>query len=145
MLNLQTSLLRFRALPATQRSLRLESFAPKGGLDAENPIVRRGDKITLRKWPYSQPIVVCARQTNFELRLPRDGLKGSFCPSSSCVRGVVLSATSDGICPHSNDGRQPRTPGDKAPSARGLVGGSWLVQRVDGTPPRVSSPKRMPK
>jgi len=58
--------------------------------------------------------VVCVRETNSELRLLRDGLKGSFCPASSCARGVVLSATNDGICLHFNDGRRLRTPGDKA-------------------------------
>src|SRR5271157_5935939 len=77
------------------------------------PTVGAGTLLLLAKWQYFQPIVVCVRETNSELRLLREGLRESSCPACSCAQGVVLSATSAGTYPHFSDGRPHRTPGDE--------------------------------
>ena len=50
----------------------------------------------------------------FRATPPEGWVERVVLPAFSCARGVVLSATNDGICPHFNDGRRLRTPGDKA-------------------------------
>jgi hypothetical protein len=74
--------------------------------------------VTPQKCTFCLPIAVCVRVTSLELCLPRVGWKESFCPVFSCALGYVLSATNDGICRPSNNGRPSPTPGDET---NGLV------------------------
>ena len=59
-------------------------------------------------------IVVFARAISSELRRPKVGLKECSCLVSSCVLGVALSATNDGIYRLFSDGRPSQTRGDNA-------------------------------